>query len=558
MTEATVIFEGRPIEARVGESLAAALTAAGVLALRHEETGGERGMFCGMGVCQECLVTVDGVANRRACMTKVTGPVTVERGGGQKAAKSRAPLAPVTVEDVPVRRAELVVVGAGPAGLSAAIAARKAGADVLVLDERSAAGGQYFKQVSVSEGISPDAQHREGAALIAEARSLGVEIVNDATVWGAFEPLELAVTVGGGTLRVLPQKLILATGAYERGRQFPGWTLPGVMTTGAAQTLWRTARRIPGKRVLIAGNGPLNLQLAYELIEGGAEIVALSELGKGPNFASTMNVFSMAANAPKLVADGVRYQARLLAKRVPFLPLSELVSVTGDRDGLHARLKGADGSERQFIADAICLGYGFEPSSELLRVLGARHDFDAERGYLVPQRSATGETSVSGVYAVGDCTGIGGARIALAEGILIGLAASQSLGKSTDKLASVGAAARSALDRHRRFQTALWSMYQAPPQAVAGMSPETTVCRCESVTAGQLQDALGAGCASIGDLKRMTRAGMGRCQGRYCGALLNTAIAEAQGRVPHEYSGFAPRVPVKPLDIETLARRPAQ
>lgn len=210
-----VEFDGRAVEARRGESLAACLTAAGVKSFRTTAHGADRGLYCGMGVCQDCLVEVDGVPNQRACMTKVDRPLKV-----RSEAHGR-PLPPVeesqaAIPGIRVERPELLIVGAGPGGLSAAIAARRAGAEVVVLDERSRPGGQYFKQPDVAgEAIAgPDAQHREGAALIEAALSLGVTIRSGVTVWGAFAPLEFAATEAGGAVRYQPQAAIVATGAY--------------------------------------------------------------------------------------------------------------------------------------------------------------------------------------------------------------------------------------------------------------------------------------------------------------------------------------------------------
>ncbi len=279
-----ISFEGTLIAARAGESVAAALAAHGILSLRTTRDAAERGMFCGMGVCQDCLVEIDGKPEQRACMTKVDRPLQVRRQiHGRPLALVGEEASPRS-DEIVVERPEVLVIGAGPGGLSAAIAARSAGAEVVLVDERAQPGGQYFKQVSIdlAEAAAPDRQHREGAALIETARRLGVEIRSGVTIWGAFGPGLFAAVAEGHSHRFAPKTTIVATGAYERGWPVPGWTLPGVMTTGAAQTLWRTARRLPGRRVLIAGNGPLNLQLAAELIEGGAEVVAVVEAAPRP------------------------------------------------------------------------------------------------------------------------------------------------------------------------------------------------------------------------------------------------------------------------------------
>jgi thioredoxin reductase len=554
-----ITFEGESIPARRGESLAATLAAHGVKVFRTTRYEAERGMFCGMGVCQDCLVEVDGKPNRRACMTKVEGPLAVRREAHAR------PLAPVpvgqpsiTVGEIETMEPELLVIGAGPGGLSAAIAARRVGADVVVVDERGQPGGQYFKQLDVDAppAAPPDAQHREGAALIEEARRLGVVIRPGMTVWGAFEPNEFAATVEGCTQRLLPKAAIIATGAFERGWLVPGWTLPGVMTTGAAQTLWRTARRLPGKRVLIAGNGPLNLQLAAELIAGGAEVVAVVEAAPKPGLAQAGLITRMILAAPQVIRAGLHYHAARRAGNAAMIHDMIVAGVEKTAAGLSVRLQSHDGgSEQRHEVDALCLGYGFEPSNELLRAVGCGHDYDPVRRQLITRRDGDGLTDVPGIYALGDCTGLGGARAALAEGVLVGAAAAVALGRRADAdLVARVSRARADLARHRRFQEALWSLYAAPAYTARLATPDTLLCRCEELTFGQIEEALSEEMRLMGAIKRRTRVGMGRCQGRYCAPVLDALIAERYGRPRDEFTGFAPRVPVKPVAIEDLAR----
>lgn len=551
-------FDGEVLEGHRGESLAAALFAAGITGFRATAAGGERSLFCGMGVCQDCLVEVDGRPNQRACMTKLDRPLAVRReafGRPQPPAAAGAP--PRLIDTVPEERPEILVIGAGPAGLSAAIAARRAGAAVTVVDERPAPGGQYFKQVLVGgAGIAaPDRQHEEGARLIAEAREAGVEIRSGVEIWGAFGPQELVGTADGIVSRFAPVRLIVATGAYERGVPLPGWTLPGVMTTGAAQTLWRSYRRLPGKRVLVAGNGPLNLQVASELRAGGAEIAAVVELAPVAPLKVLSDFLAMLAASPGLVLDGLGYRRRLAG--VPMIYDSVVWNIEKKEDVLVAHVDSPwtrGPAKHRFEVDAVCLGYGFQPSNEMLRALGCRHVFDEARGQLTTVLDSEGRTSVDGVYGLGDCTGLGGARAALAEGTIVGNAAASDLGHKADAKAVL--AARHALDRHRRFQTALWRFYRAPRLNLELANPDTVVCRCEEVTLDRVERALEEGCPSIGDLKRTTRAGMGPCQGRYCGPILSEVFAKTMGRTPDEDLRFAPRMPVKPVAIADIARWP--
>jgi NADPH-dependent 2,4-dienoyl-CoA reductase/sulfur reductase-like enzyme len=556
MSESVAIdFEGRRIEARAGESLAAALAAHGILALRTTRCGEARGIFCGMGVCQDCLVEVDGRRAQRACMTIVDRPLIVRREAHARALPESGGVA---LDAVSVERPDVLVIGAGPGGLAAAIAAREAGAAVTVLDERSKPGGQYFKQLGVSELPGPDRQHDEGRSLIETARRLGVDLRNGVLVWGAFQDEGFVATAAGQGLRFQPKATIIATGAYERPWPIPGWTLPGVMTTGAAQTLWRTARRLPGKRVLIAGNGPLNLQLAAELIAGGAEVAAVVEAAERPGPSDIGTLATIFSAAPGLVWDGLRYHARRRTSGAPMLYGQVAAAVTQNGTGLTVELASArlmQKNGRRFDVDVVCLGYGFEPANELLRLTGCGHDFDPVRGHRVTRRDAGGRTDVAGIYALGDCTGLGGARVALAEGAIVGLTAASDIGHAPNETRRRKAEAD--LRRHRRFQQALWSLYQAPAYSAALATPETLICRCEEVSFGEIEAALGEEMQTAGAVKRRTRLGMGRCQARYCGPVLEALLETRCGRMRDEFSGFQPRVPVKPLPIGTLAQPPS-
>ncbi|MEP6812478.1 MAG: FAD-dependent oxidoreductase, partial [Actinomycetota bacterium] len=189
----------------------------------------------------------------------------VEVGSPAPVLDGAPPTALVDVELAP----DVLVVGAGPAGLAAAVAAAEAGADVVLLDERPKLGGQYFKQPS--DGLTfdesqLDPQYRAGRDLIARVRTLGVRVLGATQVWAAFERDEILATDAAMSYALRPRRLVLATGAYERGVPLPGWTLPGFTTTGAAQTLLRSYAVVPGRRVLVSGNGPLNVQVAAELV----------------------------------------------------------------------------------------------------------------------------------------------------------------------------------------------------------------------------------------------------------------------------------------------------
>jgi len=545
-----ILVDGQPVQALAGESLAAAMTAAG-LRRTGPGKGRERAPFCGMGICQDCVVQVADDGRVRACLTPVVEGMVVATAADPWSARI-APPGDGQPEEV---ACDVLVVGAGPAGLAAACAVREAGADVIVVDERPSPGGQYFKPLAASQafvGAPADRQYMNGLALTERARRLGVALWQGVSVWGAFPGLELAADVAGrGAVVFRLRRLVLATGAHEWVRPVPGWTLPGVMTTGAAQTLLRAYRVAPGRRVLVGGCGPLNLQVAAELAAAGVQVAACIEeapaAGFGRGHARAL-ARALAAD-PGLVAQGLRHHATLLRAGVPVLHGATVVRVLGDGQatGVEVAPLCRDGPTRHFEADAICLNHGFLPNAELALQLGARARHDAKGAALV-ERDGEGRLSIPGVFVAGDGAGLGGARAALAEGEIAGRAAAAELGFQ----AGSDATARRSLARHRRFQAALWQVF-TPAGEPPTPTPETVLCRCEGITFGAFAEARAqaeseGGAATLPEIKRRTRLGMGPCQGRYCLASAHRHCGEPiAGEVPRS------RPPSRPVSTGALA-----
>jgi bacterioferritin-associated ferredoxin len=432
---------------------------------------------------------------------------------------------------------------------------------VVLLDERGKLGGQYFKQpAGLNSGPPADAQFAAGKALIERVLAAGVEVRGDTSVWGTFGLDAICAVAPDGRWRLGCDALILAPGAYERAVPFPGWTLPGVMTTGAAQTLWRSYGVSPGARVLISGNGPLNMQVAAELTAGGATVVGLAELAPAPMPARLRALTRLARADPGLIRDGLRYRAVLARARVPVMYGSVVSRVEGAERAQSATVTVIDSAgvprkdrQRRFDVDAVCLGLGFVPSSELARSLGCRHEYSSASGQLVTVVDDRGATSVERIWVIGDGAQIRGARHAQALGEIAACDALEQLGQTVSpSVAQRQRHAVRAAARHHRFQDALADVYRAPHLTDELAEPETQVCRCEGVTRQAIDRALAAGAGHIGTVKRETRAGMGPCQGRYCGPLIAAMVARSTGEQPGELSGFAPSPPVRPVEVGAL------
>jgi glycine/D-amino acid oxidase-like deaminating enzyme len=458
-------------------------------------------------------------------------------------------------------------VGAGPAGLAAAIEIARTGHSAVVLDERPSPGGQYFKPLASSVGakMPEDAQFREGRALTSAALAAGVEIISNAIVWGGDSPREILAWTQGRMQIFDCEHLVLATGAYERPYPVPGWTLPGVMTTGAAQTLVRAYRVTAGQRILIAGNGPLNLQLADELSRAGVRVLAVVESAPRPGLKSLSPALQGLANAPRLMMQGLGYQLRLRAAGIPVIWGYAVVRLEGGERVTGATIAPLDAQgqidtsrSRSFELDAVCLGYGFIPSSEIARALGCRHErVDQHLSYLAPVTDELGQTSVDRVWAIGDGAGIGGARVALSRGRLAGLAIAGRLGTQAPALGlspqQLDPVEHQRLLKALAFQRALWSLFRAPPVRLATLPGETILCRCESVKTGTVRALIDEGFSSVASIKRMTRLGMGRCQGRNCVAACAHLLRECTGQATEPEQFFAPRLPAKPIPAIGLA-----
>lgn len=319
-----------------------------------------------------------------------------------------------------MKRYDLVIVGAGPSGLSAAIEAAKRGLSAVVFDENEKPGGQLFKQIHKFFGSK---EHRAkvrgyviGQQLLDEADAAGVEVVLNATVIGLYQDKEVVVKIGEEIHHYKGDAVIIATGAAENMVTFPGWTLPGVMGAGAAQTMMNLHGVLPGKKVLMLGSGNVGLVVAFQLIQCGCEVVALVDA------------------APRIGGYGV-HAAKVARTGVPFYLSHTIVKAEGDKcvNGVtiaevDSSFKFIPGTEKHFDVDTICLAVGLSPMSQLLKMVGCEMEDNPKRGGQVPICDEYGRTSIPGIFVAGDVSGIEEASSAMIEGRMAGIAASEYLG----------------------------------------------------------------------------------------------------------------------------------
>ena len=342
-----------------------------------------------------------------------------------------------------MKRYDLIVVGAGPSGLSAAIEAAKKGMKVIVFDQNDRPGGQLFKQIHKFFGSK---EHKAkvrgfviGEELLAEAAKAGVEVALNSTVVGMYQDKEITVRQGDEIFHYKGDAIIIATGAAENMVTFEGWTLPGVIGAGAAQTMMNLHGVKPGNKILMLGSGNVGLVVSFQLEQCGCEVVALVDA------------------APRIGGYGV-HAAKVARTGVPFYLSHTIVKAEGEDHVTGVTIAEVDshfqfipGTEKHFDVDTICLAVGLSPMSQLLKMAGCDMVDDPKRGGQVPVVDKYGETSIRGIFVAGDVSGIEEASSAMIEGRIAGITAAKYLGYMNEAEMKEGVAANEkALDGLRQ------------------------------------------------------------------------------------------------------------
>jgi NADPH-dependent 2,4-dienoyl-CoA reductase/sulfur reductase-like enzyme len=464
---------------------------------------------------------------------------------------------------------EVAIVGAGPAGLSAAVAASEAGCRVTLIDAYARPGGQYFKQMPGEfrprrpETLYHDFSQAQQlfAKLDDHAR---VQVLSSTSVWTAQapsrpgDPITLYLNTEAGSVGLRAEKVILALGAYDRALPFPGWDLPGVMTMGAAQTLVKSQRVLPGQRVILSGSGPFLLPVATALAQAGAQVVAVYE---------ATTPLQWVRQAPRVwnhwdkLREGGDYVRLLRKQGVPLRFGRAVIRASGEERVQHitvARLSAdwhpIKGSEEQREVDALCIGYGFLPSLELSSLLGCDHRYDPIQATCVVQHDPDMQSSREGVFVAGEITGIGGSAVAMPQGTLAGLAVARQLGRLSESAAHEQMAPYRKVLRHRQaFAVLLQHLFRLRPGWLSWMMPDTLVCRCEEVSFQQIEAAIKDDQShDVKTVKALTRCGMGLCQGRICGQNVTSITAALTGQDPATVGALMGRPIVKPITLGSL------
>lgn len=448
----------------------------------------------------------------------------------------------------------VIVVGAGPAGVRATETLVGAGLCPIVIDEGARDGGQIYRR-------QPTGFRREPAMLY------GTEASRAEALHACFDqlrplidyrPRHLAWNIAEGRVHVAHDgavdelaydALIVASGATDRLMPVKGWHLAGTYSLGAAQIALKSQAVAIGRRVLFLGTGPLLYLVASQYLKAGVAIAGVFDTSR---FGAQLAAWPKLASRPDVMLNGMRLLWALRRARVPVHRGVTPLEIVGDADAgvSGARIRLGSGDERRFEADAVALGYHVRPETQLADLAGVPFTFDMETRQYLPVVDVDGRTAVAGVYLAGDCARVLGADGAEIAGRLAALAVLSDLGQPVDT------ARQQMLRRERarmdRFRSGIATAFPWPHALAAGLDDETVVCRCEGITAGELRGvATGKGARELNRAKALSRVGMGRCQGRFCGHAAAEVVSAATGETLETVGRLRGQAPVKPLPIRS-------
>lgn len=444
----------------------------------------------------------------------------------------------------------VAIVGTGPAGVRAAETLANAGLRPILFDEGERSGGQIYRQPPGGTRSAPDEVYgfeaRKARAIHAVLPHLAarVDYRPRTLVWNVFQDrLDLLAQRGYGEQRF--DRLILATGAMDRALPFPGWTLPGVFTLGAAQIALKAQGVLIGRRVALVGAGPLLPLVAYQYATAGAEVVAVLD---ATPFAAKVRAAPGLLAESKTFAKGLWYTARnrLGGLNVRYGIQALRAEGAGRVEALVFRDKA--GKEHRIVCDAIGASFGLRSEGQLADLAGCAFAFDAVERQWRPEATPAGRSNVRGIYLAGDGAGIGGADMAELEGRRTALSVLGDLGRPVDS-AETGRLDR-VLARQAGFRRALEAAYPFPAHLLDDVAEDEIVCRCEGVTAGALRRAArDKDAPEMNRLKALTRVGMGRCQGRVCGHVAAELLARIRTCPVESVGRLRAQPPIKPIPV---------
>lgn len=459
-------------------------------------------------------------------------------------------------------RVHVAIIGSGICGLTAARTLENSGLDILMIDENSHTGGQLLRRLPQSQNspawFEPDPMKRKGIRWVNQTFK-NCDTLHQAQVLGIFD--NNRVQVHGPDEKVTEihaETILLATGARETYLPFPGWTLPGVMSLGAAQILMKSHGVLPGHHIAIAGTSPLMMVLGYQILKNKGHLTGLFDAN---GLDKKLKGVSLLPHHGSKLMEGAFYMTYLAAHRVPLYSKRMVIEARGN-DRLESVITAKmdqggriiQSSRKEHSADTLAMGFGFAPNIELAVQAGCKTVFDPAYGDWIVSSDHQLKTSVDTIYAAGEITGIGGAQKSYIQGRLAGLSILERFklnpedGRNQTRRKRIEAQNQ----KQRAYGSFLNQYCRLPDQAIHRIPDHTLICRCENITMGQIKERINQGFHTTGGIKKASRTGMGCCQGRTCGPIIQD-ILHTLTRKPMDEIGISKaRAPVRNVSVRSF------
>jgi len=460
-----------------------------------------------------------------------------------------------------IQNVDLVVLGAGPAGVAAANVASQEGTDVVIIDENSSAGGQIYRappnEFKPHDSFKSD-EYQEGEKQRKILKNSNVKALFKHRVWSISSDLVVSTVGPNGLSSWHTRSLIIANGALERIIPFPGWTTPGVIGLAASTILLKSQYVLPGQSTVVAGCGPLLIAVANGIIKSGGKVSAIIDLNSKSDW---IKAFPRLLSRPDQLFKGMSWFANIMKAGIKIYG-GHAVTNTKQVDNVLkisiAPINSAgsiilDSKYKKIVeGDCLAIGHGLFPSTEITRLLKAKHIYDPYKGGWVPLIDDDFRSSIPGVYIAGDATGISGALSAVQKGRIAGMTAVRDLNMMSSKKYKVKIKSeRTTLKKNENFGKAAVILMKFRSELIQTITSETIVCRCEDVYRSEIDEAIESGARDMNQLKAWTRCGMGPCQGRTCSEAIEAILASKVGS--RELAGqWTGRTPFRPIPIDQI------
>ncbi len=552
-------FENKEYEAFDGETVASALTRNGIKGFRKDKNNNHRGIYCNMGICNECIVEINGNPSIKSCTANINenDKIVIQKYNVEL---------PNLKKNIQLKKRildyDIVIIGAGPGGIGASLSLDGSKDKVALIDEKQTIGGQYYKRLSKVYNIIDkkklDYQIKESIDFESKLNDTSIDLYTGFKVWGVYEnensKYEVCCSKDNEDLRIVCRKIIISSGSYEKPYFVDGWHFPNVLTTGGLQILTKSQKVSPGKNVVICGNGPLNFQLGEELIDGGLNVVAVIESSKSPFFKPFSSMAGLFLS-PLIFLKGIKSYLKVLNKTkiIHGAFLKKIEDVQGKKI---VSINKNDQITKLDNIDVVSINYGFQPNNDIAKILGLKGFFNKHKNYYQIKKNFFNRTSNENIYIIGEAARNAGSKISFYEGQLTGFL----LNNDTKKIFRYLKFPLIVFNLLRNifFQFFLWRIFDKKHTNTVSISENTVFCRCEDIRYKDVIKYKNTPNVDAGMIKRMTRVGMGRCQGRYCGVGLNEVFKDKITNDNHKQFSFAPQNPIKTVPLKNTGHEKAE